>query len=203
MNKTDPAQLTFWDALETQVAQGLLERLNLKHYLGRFPTRAVWATFVFIDGFLTVAVLALVAMLSGTPFVFPSVGPTTFMFFFHPTTPSSSPRNAILGHGVALLCGYLALTLAGLQNSPSAMAEGVGWKRMLAAALSLALTGALMISFRIVHPPAAATALIVSLGIVREPFQLLILELAIVLLAMEAVAINRLAGVEYPWWGRK
>jgi CBS-domain-containing membrane protein len=60
-----------------------------------------------------------------------------------------------------------------------------------------------MILFHIVHPPAAATTLIVSLGIIHEPSHLALIELAIVLLAAQAFTINRLAGVDYPWWGPK
>jgi CBS-domain-containing membrane protein len=190
-------------ALEQEVARGLVQRLRLTRFVRPFPQRAVWAGFVFVNGFLTVGLLALVATITGSPFVFPSVGPTVFTFWFHPTTPPASPRNAILGHAAGILCGYLPLVLTGLQNSPSVMAEGVEPGRMLAAALSFALTGAVMILFHIVHPPAAATTLIVSLGIIHEPFQLAVIELAIVLLAVQAFIINRLAGVDYPWWGPK
>ncbi|HEY5314285.1 MAG TPA: HPP family protein, partial [Pirellulales bacterium] len=192
-----------FEALEAEVASGLIERLRLKPFLRGFPRRVALAGFVFINGFLTTGLLALVAMLSGSPFVFPSVGPTVFLFFFHPTTPPASPRNAILGHAVGIVCGYMALVLVGLQHAPSAMAEGVDPGRMWAAAISLALTGAIMILFRVVHPPAGATTLIVSLGIIHEPFHLAMIELAIVLLAVQAFAINRLAGVDYPWWTAK
>lgn len=189
-----------FEALESEVARGLAERLRLQHYLRRFPQRVVWAGFVLINGFVTTGVLALVAMLSGTPFVFPSVGPTVFMFFFHPSSPGASPRHAVLGHAVGILCGYASLWITGLQSSPSMMVEGVDPRRLLAAALSLGFTGALMILLRLVHPPAAATTLIISLGMITEPFHLLILELAIIALAVQAIIINRLAGVDYPIW---
>jgi CBS-domain-containing membrane protein len=50
------------------------------------------------------------------------------------------------------------------------------------------------------HPPAGATTLIVSLGILREPWQLVVLMLAVTLLVVQGFAINRLAGVDYPAW---
>jgi len=40
---------------------------------------------------------------------------------------------------------------------------------VLAAALSLSATGAFMVLFRVSHPPAGATTLIVSLGIISQP----------------------------------
>ena len=50
------------------------------------------------------------------------------------------------------------------------------------------------------HPPAGATTMIVSLGIVAKLGYLPIIEIAVVLLAVQAFAINRLAGLPYPIW---
>jgi CBS-domain-containing membrane protein len=183
-----------------EVTHGLLERLGLAHPLRHVPRRVLTAAFVFATGFLTIGVLAVLAMISNTPLVFPSVGPTAFLFFFRPTAPAASPRNALWGHALGILCGYAALWLVGLQNAPSAMEEGVHARRVLAAALSLAATGALMILLQVAHPPAGATTLIVSLGIVTSPLHLLIIEVAVALLVVQAIVLNRLAGVDYPFW---
>ena len=67
-------------------------------------------------------------------------------------------------------------------------------------ALSLATTGALLILLNVPHPPAAATTLIVSLGVVTTPAYLFVLEAAVGLLVVQALLINRLAGVRYPLW---
>jgi CBS-domain-containing membrane protein len=188
------------EELEAELLHGLVGRLRLERLLRRFPARPVWAAFMFVNGFLTIALLSVLAMVSGSPLVFPSLGPTAFLFFFAPTAPSASPRNALYGHAVGLLCGYAALWLMGLTDSPSAMAEGVNLRRVLAAALSVAATGALMILLRVGHPPAGATTLIVSLGIVTQPFHLLIVEAAVALLVVQAIVINRLAGLNFPLW---
>ena len=60
-----------------------------------------------------------------------------------------------------------------------------------------------MILFRVAHPPAGATALIVSLGLMHELQQLPILVSAVALLVAQAFVINRLAGIPYPVWGGK
>ena len=109
---------------------------------------------MFLNGFATIALLAAVAMISRTPFVFPSLGPTAFLFFFTPRAPAASPRHTIYGHAIGILCGYGALWLFGLQHAPPAMATGVSAARVGAAALSLASTGALMILAKAAHPPA-------------------------------------------------
>ena len=57
-----------------------------------------------------------------------------------------------------------------------------------------------MVWARVPHPPAGATTLIVSLGILREPEQFAVLMLAVVLLVAQGFAINRLAGIDYPLW---
>ena len=71
---------------------------------------------------------------------------------------------------------------------------------ILAAALSLGLTAGLMVLLRAPHPPAGATTLIISLGILTKPWQLVILMGAVVLLTAQALVINRLASIPYPLW---
>jgi len=44
------------------------------------------------------------------------------------------------------------------------------------------------------------TTLIVSLGIISKPRELVIIEVAVFLLVAQAMAINRLAGLRYPFW---
>jgi hypothetical protein len=50
------------------------------------------------------------------------------------------------------------------------------------------------------HPPAGATTLIVSLGIIALPKDLLVIEAAVILLTLQAFVLNRLAGMPYPLW---
>jgi CBS-domain-containing membrane protein len=81
------------------------------------------------------------------------------------------------------------------------MSTGVDFSRVLAAALSLSLTGALMVVCKVAHPPAGATTLIVSLGIITKPLYLLLIMVAVILLTVQAIIINRMAGINYPLWG--
>lgn len=57
-----------------------------------------------------------------------------------------------------------------------------------------------MVLLKSEHPPAGATTLIVSLGIVSRPFHLVLIEVAVALMALQAIIINRLAGLRYPLW---
>jgi CBS domain-containing membrane protein len=185
---------------EPEVIRGIAGRLRVQWLLRRFDERKVWAAFMFVNGFVTIGLLSLVALVTGTPFVFPSLGPTAFLFFFDPRAPSASPHHAVIGHAIGIFCGYGSLLLFHLEHSGSALAVGVTGPRVLAAALSLAATGALMILFKAAHPPAGATTLIVSLGAIVRPQHLVIIEVALGLLVLQAIAINRLAGLDYPLW---
>lgn len=178
----------------------LLERLRLPFLLRHLPPKLVWTTYVCINGFISIALLALLAEVSGSPFVFPSLGPTAYLFFFSPLAEVSSPRNTILGHGIGLICGYGAFWITGMHDFAQATNPGIYWPRIFAAALALAATGALMVLFSVSHPPAGATTLIVALGILAKFPYLFVIEVAVVLLTLQAWIFNHLAGLPYPKW---
>ncbi|MGZ3405276.1 MAG: HPP family protein, partial [Polyangia bacterium] len=117
-----PERLNLLDAAQVR---GLLERLRLTRLLGRFNERWVWAAFMFINGFITIALLAATAMVTRIPFIFPSLGPTAFLLFFSPNAPTASPRHTIYGHAIGIFCGYGALWLMHLQHAPPALVTGV------------------------------------------------------------------------------
>lgn len=175
-------------------------KLRLDWLLRHFPPRLVRSAYVFVNGFITIGLLALLALVSRNPFVFPSLGPTAYLLFFSPLGRASSPRNTILGHAIGLICGYVAFVATGAGALPFGMHPGIFWPRVLAAALSLSATGALMVLLDVSHPPAGATTLIVSLGIISKPRELAIIEVAVFLLVAQGLAINRLAGLSYPLW---
>ncbi|MFZ1309513.1 MAG: HPP family protein, partial [Candidatus Microthrix parvicella] len=84
-----------------------------------------------------------------------------------------------------------------------ALATEVTWPRVGAAAVSLGLTSGFMVWLKVPHPPAGATTLIVSLGILKTPAQLTVLMIAVVLMVVQGMVINRLAGIDYPTWAPK
>jgi len=182
------------------IVSGLARRARLPALTQRHDSTLVLGLFAFVNGLIAIAVMALAAFVTGEPFVFPSLGPTAFLLFYTPLVPASSPRNTIGGHAIGAAAGYLALVVFGLTDNAPALATSVTGARVGAAALSLGLTSGAMVWARVPHPPAGATTLIVSLGILREPEQLAVLLLAVALLVVQGFAINRLAGIPYPAW---
>jgi CBS-domain-containing membrane protein len=178
----------------------LLAHLRMTWLLKHLPPRLVWSAYVGVNGFATIGLLGLLALVTGSPFVFPSLGPTAYLFFFSPLAEASSPRNAILGHAIGLICGYAAFAVTS-GFGPTFAAHGeVHLPRVLAAALALSATGAFMALSRVSHPPAGATTLIVALGIISQPRELIVIEVAVILLTAQAFVINRIAGIHFPFW---
>jgi CBS domain-containing membrane protein len=184
----------------TFILRGLFHRFQLTELIRYHNSTGVLAVFSLINGFISIALMAAVALITGAPFIFPSLGPTAFLLFYTPTAPPASPRNTIVGHLIGALAGWLSLVIFGLTVAPPALSAGVDWPRVGAAALSLAATSGLMVLLRVPHPPAGATTLIVSLGLMPHLWQLAVLMVAVVLLTGQAFVINRLAGVNYPVW---
>ncbi len=184
----------------SEILRGIFRRLQLAYLMERYHSVPLLAVFGLVNGFISIALMAVAALITGAPFVFPSLGPTAFLFFYTPTAPTASPRNTIVGHAVGAAMGWLSLLAFGLVHEPPALTAGVDSSRVFAAALSLGLTSGVMILLRSPHPPAGATTLIISLGILRHLWQVGVLMLAVVLLTLQAIGINRLAGIDYPLW---
>lgn len=184
----------------SDVVLGLAERFRFDALARRYDSTVVLGVFSFVNGCLSIGIMTMAAFATRQPFIFPSLGPTAFLLFYAPTGAAASPRNTIMGHAIGAGAGYLSLVVFGLTEAGPALAVGVSAPRIGAAALSLGLTAGLMALFKVPHPPAGATTLIVSLGILPDPLDQVVLMLAVVLLTLQGLAINRLAGIPYPWW---
>jgi CBS-domain-containing membrane protein len=182
------------------IVHGLADRAQLPALLRRHDRVTVLGLFAAVNSVISIGLMALAALVTGAPFVFPSLGPTAFLLFYTPLQPTACPRNTLAGHAIGAAAGYLALVIFGLEDAGPALSTGVSASRVGAAAVSLGLTAGVMVWARVPHPPAGATTLIVSLGILREPWQLAVLMLAVLLLVLQGLAINRLAGIPYPLW---
>ena len=155
---------------------------------------------VFLGSAFPVAVAGGVAVFTHQPWLFPSLGPMIMLQVEKPRAPESSPRNTLLGHGVALLAGYGFLVVCGLTAHRSGLEEGVTVPRIVAAAGSLAVTTLVLLLVAAWHPPAGATTLIVSLGLLHTPGQLAVAAGAVVLVTVVDWAYTRLAGGAMPVW---
>ena len=160
--------------------------------------RGVLELFVGLNNALAMGILGFMAYLTSWPLIFPSLGPSLFLIFYAPQRAMSAPRNTLLAH---LLGGAIGLGLFTLLETLG-LVSGTSFDqgRILSAALSLGLFGFLMIRLRILHPPAASTALIAATGLLPHWSYLPLLGLALIIIILQAHLLHRLAGIPYPSW---
>jgi CBS domain-containing membrane protein len=158
------------------------------------------AVYTFLGGLLTIALSGALAWALDEPLVFPSLGATAFLFFETPMAEVASPRNALIGHYVGAVVALVWLFVFGLQDNPNALVEGFSLERAAAVALSVGCTGGLLRLLRAAHPPAGATTVIVSMGLLHNAEQIAALVAGVALLTLTAHAANRVLGVPAPRW---
>ncbi|MFC3300552.1 HPP family protein [Arthrobacter agilis] len=165
-------------------------RLRASHH------RVGSALYAALLSLIVLAASGAVGLALHAPWLFPSLGPTVMLFFESPGEKSSRPSNALIGHGVGFLAGAACLYGFGLQDDPSAPAGGLTPAHLAAGALSVALTTLVLTWAKKPHPPAGATTLIISLGILSAPAQLLSMLGAIVLITAVGWGLNILLGTK-------
>jgi hypothetical protein len=153
---------------------------------------------------LLFTVLGAVAWASGRPFVFPSIGPTAFVLAFDRRGERTRARRLVGSHllgGVAGLFAWSVLA-AGVPLTASPPPFSVeGFRLAASATVSVVLTSWAMLATDTVHPPACATTLIVSLGLLSTPLRVGIVVSVGVLVAFHGGVLflfRRLVGDTHP-----
>ncbi|MFG1361568.1 HPP family protein [Xanthobacter pseudotagetidis] len=97
-------------------------------------------------GMLGMGLVAGLAAFTDLPFLIAPFGASAVLLFAHPATPLAQPANVVGGYALAAMVG-LALAL---------LFPGAWW----AAALGVGLAIAIMLAFRVSHPPAGAVPIL-------------------------------------------
>jgi CBS-domain-containing membrane protein len=150
------------------------------------------ASYAAILAIVVLSLTGIVGLLIKQPWLFPSLGPTVMLFFESPEQPASRPLNTIVGHLVGIAAGIACYTAFGLAGQPSAPAGGLTVSYVIAGALAVGITTAVLSLVKLPHPPAGASTLIVALGILHTPAQLLSMVGAVLLITAAGWAFNRL-----------
>jgi HPP family protein len=102
------------------------------------------------------------------PWLFAGLAPTIVMVAATPNHETTSFRAIVVGHIAAIACAYLALLLLNANGAPSLLATRVvPLDRVWASAAAIAMLALVQPQLKAFHPPAAATALLVTLGAYR------------------------------------
>jgi hypothetical protein len=146
--------------------------LNLKKLTALFRGGSSAAV---VDAIWVPAVAATLIVIAGAigywqklPLLFAGLGPTVLMLASNPGHETTRPRAVVISHLAAIGCAYLALLLLNAHVATAVITRAtVPMPRVWASAVALAMLGVLMPQLRAYHPPAAATALLVTLGAYR------------------------------------
>lgn len=117
---------------------------------------------------LLFTVLGVIAWGSGKPFIFPSLGPTAFVLAFDRRSDRAQRYRIIGSHLIGGIAGLVAwiVVASGISITATPPPFSIGGFRLAASAtVSIILTSWAMIATGATHPPACATTLIVSLGL--------------------------------------
>lgn len=169
--------------------------------LSRVTTRAGEAgagAYTAVLSLILLAASGAIGLLLSSPWLFPSLGPTVMLIFGAPSEPSSRPVNAAVGHAVAIVAGVACLFLFGMNGKPSAPSAGLTIGYVLGGALSVALTAFVLHLLKLPHPPAGATTLIVSLGVIATPSGILSMAAALAFTIIVGWGINWALGERPP-----
>jgi CBS-domain-containing membrane protein len=164
----------------------------------RDPDHLRAAALAGANGVVAMIVLGVAALVTDSPLVVPPIGASVFLVATMPGVVAATPRAVVGGHAIGLGAGFVALAVLGLRDHPTALVEGMTGHRVAATALALGLTCAGMVLFAVPHPPAGATTLVVSLGLVREPLDLLVVLAAVTVVAGQGRLVARLEGPPPP-----
>ena len=175
-------------------------RLSVPSLLARSEERGVVSLATAVNGGLSILVIGLCAWLVDLPLVFPVLGPSAFILFSRPFSPEGAPRSVLIGHLSAMAVGLGSWQLVSFICGRPVSVETAEWPAFLSASLALGVSCLLLVRLSCPHAPACATALVVALGAVPDWRGLLAIVVGIVTLTMQAVCLNRIAGVSTPVW---
>lgn len=130
-------------------------------------------------------VLGVIAWVSGQPFIFPSLGPSAFILAFERRGERIRTYRVVGSRSIGAIAGFAAYSLfaAGVAiTATPTPSSSAGLGLAVSGVLSIILTSWGMILTDTIHPPACATTLIVSLGLLSTPIQVGIIVVSVVIL---------------------
>lgn len=98
------------------------------------------------------------------------------------TRKSARPYNIFVGHLIGVVAGFAALAVTHAWRTPSASDGQIQFARMAAAVISAAVTVFLTLLVRSTQPAAVATTLLISLGMMQQWRDAVIIMAAVLLM---------------------
>ena len=145
-----------------------------------------------------ILIVSVAAWLTHQPLIFASLGPTAYEMIEQPHRKSARPYNVIVGHLIAVLAGFAALCLTHAWRTPAVSTGNIQLPRVEAAVVSAALAVFFTLLLRATQPAALSTTLLISLGVLQQWRDGLIIMAAVLLLTIFGEPIRRWRNKQIP-----
>jgi len=175
-------------------------RMSVPSMLASGDERGVISLFAAVNAGIAILGISALAWMIELPLLFPALGPSAFLLFSRPFSIASAPRQVVVGHSVAIVGGMAVWYLVSLASGQAVTLDNNGWPVLVSASASLAVTSIILVRLAAPHAPACGTALIIALGLANDGYALLGMATGVVFLTLQAIAMNRIAGVCSPTW---
>src|SRR3954469_13147903 len=144
---------------------------------------------------IAIGLIGVTAWKLGSPWLFPSLGPTLAIQSEMPGVPGARPWNVVAGHAIGAAGGIAAVWLTGAVHEPAVnVAHAVSGARLAAAVFAMFASMALQSMARAGHPPAQATTLLIAVGALDAAVHgALVLAAGVLQVALLGEAIRRLS----------
>lgn len=122
-------------------------------------------TWAPIAAALLVFVVGAIGVIANNAWLLPSLGPSIVLIAVNAAHPTARASSTFFGHLTGLAAGFAGVALFSAWDAPVVLQSGaIDMSRVAAATVALPIMVLAGLLFRIEHPPAAATALLVALG---------------------------------------
>lgn len=137
-----------------------------------------------------VALVGLTGYLAGMPWLFPSLGPTAYLQATAPESKEARLYNAIAGHYVSAAAAIFAVWLTGANFYPP-MDLKISGARVAAAIIGIAFGIFADDLIKARHAPAAATNLLVTLGLFRSRKDFIAFGIGVLIVSLAGEGLRR------------
>lgn len=135
--------------------------MGIRFWIARIPDH-IWAP---VWEAVLILIVGITAWAAGQPWLFASLGPTAYEQAEKPHMNSARLYNVLVGHFVALGCGFLGVAIMSAWGAPKVNATTfISMARLGASVIAVAVTTLLCLKLKASQPAALATTLLVTLG---------------------------------------
>ncbi|HEU5336309.1 MAG TPA: HPP family protein [Terriglobales bacterium] len=163
--------------------------MPIRFWTARIPDE-IWAP---VWEAALILIVGITAWAAGQPWLFASLGPTAYEQAEKPHMKSARLYNVLVGHFVALGCGFLGVAIMHAWGAPKVNATTfIPMARLGASVIGVAATTLLCLKLKASQPAALSTTLLVTLGPYDTAMGALWIAVGVVIIAVVGEPVRRM-----------